>query len=80
MLKYYNYVTGFAKTVPNFIRTEMQFIAELYAPCKPTLLLYPEKPNTWLWMAKSIKSQIAFRCPCQTIQMHYRVCGVSEWQ
>ena len=52
MLKYYNYVTGFAKTVPNCIRTEIQFIAELYVPCKPTLLLYPEKPNTWLWMTK----------------------------
>ena len=39
------HVTGFAKMALNCIRTEIQFIAEHYAPCKPiyTLALATKK-------------------------------------
>ena len=59
-------VTGFAKTVPNGTRIEIQFIADYYT-------------YTLALSRNSLLSQIAYCQPCQITKGNYRVCEASKW-
>ena len=63
-------VTGFTKAVPNYTRTEIQFMAEHSNTT--------QKHQTHGYWWPSLLSQMAFCQPCQTMKVHYRACGAMQ--